>query len=150
VPGALPPVIGWTAARGWDDPAGGLALFLILFVWQLPHFFAIAWMYRDDYARGGLRMLPILDPTGKTTAAAMVLTCAGLIAVGLAPALVGMAGPLYTTGAAMLGAMFLARTLMFRERRTDANARDVLRASLLHLPGTLGLLLIDRLVRFGG
>src|SRR5205085_7119965 len=92
IPGALPPVIGWTAARGWDAPGGAAGLFLILFLWQIPHFLAIAWMYRDDYARGGLRMLPIADPSGGRTAAVMALTGAALIPASLLQAPPGGAG----------------------------------------------------------
>jgi protoheme IX farnesyltransferase len=146
VPGALPPVIGWCAARGWDDPAGAAGLFLILFVWQLPHFLAIAWMYRDDYARGGLRMLPITDPAGGRTAVAMVATCAALIPAGLACVALGVAGPLSVVGCAVLGALFLREALRFSRTRTDRQARRVLRASLLYLPGALGMLLLDGLL----
>jgi protoheme IX farnesyltransferase len=146
VPGALPPVIGWCAARGWDAPAGAASLFLVLFLWQLPHFLAIAWMYRADYERGGMRMLPIADPTGDRTAAAMVVTAALLVPAGLWPTLAGIAGAAYTAGAAVLGVMFAVQAMLFRECRTDRNARKVLRASLLYLPGVLGLLLLDGLL----
>ncbi len=141
VPGALPPVIGWCAARGTDSPGGALVLFLILFVWQLPHFFAIAWMYREDYARAGYRMLPCTDPTGSRTALAMVLTAAALIPVGWLTLTVG--GWLSAIGATLLGIMFLRQTLIFARVRTDRQARRVLRASILYLPGVFGLLLID-------
>ncbi|MDB5307757.1 MAG: ctaB1 [Gemmataceae bacterium] len=143
VPGALPPVIGWCAARGWDGMPGAAALFLIIFLWQLPHFLAIAWMYRDDYARGGLRMLPITDPAGGRTAAVMIATCAALIPVGLVAVWLGVAGPLSAVGCAVLGALFLREAVRFNRTRTDRQARRVLRASLLYLPGALGLLLIE-------
>ena len=146
VPGALPPVIGWCAVRGWDGAAEVAGLFLILFFWQLPHFLAIAWMYRDDYARGGLRMLPIIDPSGGRTAWAMVVTAALLIAACLVPVFVGMAGAVYAAGAVLLGLMFVWRGEQFRRDRTDRRARRVLRASLLYLPGVLGLLMIDALL----
>ena len=145
VPGALPPVIGWCAARGWDAPGGAAALFLVIFVWQIPHFLAIAWMYRDDYARGGLRMLPIADPTGGRTAAVMVATCVALIPAGLVGVGLGIGGPLAVVGCAVPGVFFLREALRFGRTRTDRQARRVLRASLLYLPAALGLLLIDGL-----
>ena len=146
VPGALPPVIGWCAVRGYSGAAGAAALFLILFFWQLPHFLAIAWMYRDDYARGGLRMLPIVDATGRKTAWVMIVTALMLTAASLLPLVIGMAGPVYAVGAVLLGLMFVWRGVEFQRDRTDRRARRVLRASLLYLPGVLGLLMIDALL----
>ncbi|MFO0798057.1 MAG: heme o synthase [Gemmataceae bacterium] len=146
VPGALPPVIGWAAACGWEKPGGAFALFWVIFVWQLPHFFAIAWMYRDDYARGGLRMLPHIDPTGSKTAWAMVLTCVALIPVGWVSMALGAAGWLSVVGCAVLGLLFLREAVEFARRRTDRQARRVLRASLLYLPGALGLVLLDNVI----
>lgn len=146
VPGALPPVIGWAAARGWDSPWGGFTLFLVIFVWQLPHFLAIAWMYRADYARGGLRMLPGIDPAGGKTAAVMVLTCAALVPIGLLPLWLGIGGWPTAIGAAVSGLLFLRQTVRFARTRTDGQARKVLRASLLYLPAVLGLLLLDGLL----
>jgi len=146
VPGALPPVIGWCAARGWDGAGGATALFLLLFVWQLPHFLAIAWMYRNDYAGAGLQMLPGTDPTGKRTAVVMVVTAAALIPVGFFAVWVGLAGWLYAVGATLLGIMFVRKTLGFARDRSDRQARRVLRASLVYLPGVLVLLLIDALL----
>ncbi len=146
VPGALPPVIGWCAARGWDEAGGATALFLLLFVWQLPHFLAIAWMYRADYAGAGLQMLPGTDSTGKRTAWVMVLTAAALIPVGFVAVWVGLAGWLYAVGATLLGVMFVRKTLGFARDRNDRQARRVLRASLVYLPGVLVLLLIDALL----
>ena len=146
VPGALPPVIGWCAARGWDGLPAALALFLVIFVWQLPHFLAIAWMYRDDYARGGLRMLPHVDPTGGKTAAVMIATCAALVPLGLVCLLLGVGGWASVVGCAVLGGLFLREAVRFNRTRTDRQARAVLRASLLYLPGALGLLLLDGLL----
>jgi protoheme IX farnesyltransferase len=143
IPGALPPVIGWTAVRG-EVGVEALALFAILFLWQLPHFLAIAWIYRDDYARAGYRMLPVIDSTGTRTARGMAGYCVLLIAASLAPAVLGSAHGLYLAGALQLGLGFLARALAFGADRSDAKARKVLRASLLYLPGLLGLLLLDR------
>ncbi|MBA4187891.1 MAG: protoheme IX farnesyltransferase [Planctomycetaceae bacterium] len=146
VPGALPPVIGWCAAQGWDGAGGATALFLILFVWQLPHFLAIAWMYRADYAGAGLQMLPGTDSTGKRTAVVMVVTAAALIPVAFVAVWVGMAGWVYAVGATLLGVMFVRKTLDFARDRSDRQARRVLRASLVYLPGVLALLLIDALL----
>jgi protoheme IX farnesyltransferase len=146
VPGALPPVIGWCAARGWEDVGGATALFLVLFVWQLPHFLAIAWMYRNDYAGAGLKMLPGTDPTGKRTAIVMVTTAAALIPVGFVALWVGLAGGVYAAGATLLGIQFLRKTLGFARDRSDRQAKRVLRASLLYLPGVFALLLLDSLL----
>jgi protoheme IX farnesyltransferase len=141
VPGALPPVIGWTAVRGTLAPEAGL-LFAILFLWQVPHFLAIAWIYRDEYARAGLCMLPVVDPAGKITGRQMVLYCLALVLVSLLPVLAGYAGPVYFAGAALLGLVFLRATLGFLADVSNARARRVLRASLLYLPLLLALLLV--------
>jgi protoheme IX farnesyltransferase len=146
VPGALPPVIGYAAMAGRLD-LGALALFLIVFVWQIPHFFAIAWMYRHQYARAGLRMLPVVDPTGRRTAVQMILFCVLLILVGLLPVYLDAAGWLYAIGSVVLGLGFLYSACRFSQRRDDARARRVLRASLIYLPGLLILLIIDAACR---
>ncbi len=146
VPGALPPVIGWTAVRGGVDAAAG-ALFLILFLWQLPHFLAIAWMYRDDYARAGLVMLPVVDPAGRRTARQMTGSCLALLAVSLVPVATSSCGPVYAAGALTLGLGFLAATVGFARTRSEADARRVLRASLVYLPVLLALLLLDGTLR---
>jgi protoheme IX farnesyltransferase len=142
VPGALPPVIGWCAARGWGGAASAAGLFAVLFLWQLPHFMAIAWMYRADYAAGGLRMLPGIDPAGRRTAAATVLTAATLVPAGVVAAL-SVGGWLSAVGAALAGLFFLGRSVGFARERTDRQARRVLRASLVYLPCVFGLLLAD-------
>jgi protoheme IX farnesyltransferase len=141
IPGALPPVIGWTAARG-DLTGEAVGLFLILFVWQVPHFLAIAWIYRADYARAGLRMLPGKDPDGRLTGRYMTTYCLTLILVSLAPVLNGRAGPLYLVAALALGGYFLATALAFVREASVPQARRVLRASLLYLPALFALLLI--------
>ena len=143
VPGALPPVIGWCAARGWDGAGGASSLFLVLFVWQVPHFLAIAWMYRDEYARAGLRMLPGTDPTGWRTATVMVGSAGGLILASLTPVAAGVAGWVFAVGAVALGVGFLGRTVEFARDRTDRRARRVLRSSLVYLTGVFALLLVD-------
>jgi heme o synthase len=142
VPGALPPVIGWVAARGALDLEAG-ALFLILFLWQVPHFLAIAWIYREDYARAGLRMLPALDRTGGLTGCTMVTYCLTLIPVSVLPALLGGAGWTYVLGATGLGLGFLGCALGFLHTTSLPQARWVVRASLLYLPLLLALLLLD-------
>ncbi len=146
VPGALPPVIGWAAARGTLDADIG-AVFLILFLWQVPHFLAIAWIYRDDYGRAGLRMLPVGDPLGNRTARHMVGFCAALVLASLLPVLLRLAGPVYLVGALLLGLLFLRATLRFWLERTAVQARGVLRASLLYLPLLLALLLLEGVLR---
>jgi protoheme IX farnesyltransferase len=143
VPGALPPVIGWVAVRGRLD-SGALLLFLILFVWQVPHFLAIAWMYRDDYARAGLKMLSVGDRKAARTAHQMLLYGLALVPVSLAPAQIGMGGPVYAIGAAVLGCYFLWPIARFQGDRSTPAARRVLRASLVYLPGVYGLLLIAK------
>jgi protoheme IX farnesyltransferase len=146
VPGALPPLIGWTAMRGsLDVEAAGL--FLIVFFWQVPHFMAIAWIHREDYARGGFRMLPVVDPRGVATGRNMAVYCLALIPASLLPALGGHVGLIYAVGALLLGLAFFACTLGFLRSATTANARRVLRGSLLYLPAVLALLLIDGLAQ---
>ena len=142
VPGALPPLIGWCAARG-SITLEGASLFAILFVWQLPHFFAIAWLYRDDYAAGGMRMLPAVDPDGRLTAQAMIGLCVLLIPISMGPALLQMTGQLFLVSSVFLSVYFLVCAMDFRRNRTRENARHVLRASLYYLGGLMLLLLID-------
>lgn len=142
VPGALPPVIGWTAVRGDFGPEAW-ALFAILYLWQVPHFLAIAWIYRADYGRAGLRMLPVLDRTGALTGRNMVVYCLVLIPASFAPVLQGTAGTAYFIGATLLGGAFLGCAAGFARSPSDARARRVLRASLLYLPGLLLLLLLN-------
>lgn len=142
IPGAMPPVIGWTAVRG-DLDIDVFALFLVVFVWQVPHFLAIAWIYRDDYARAGLQMLPVVDHAGGLTARQMVGYCVVLLPVSLMPVVLGMAGPLYLAGAIALGTYFLAATLGFHHQRSVSAARQVMRASLVYLPALFALLLVD-------
>jgi protoheme IX farnesyltransferase len=142
VPGALPPVIGWVAVRGRVD-AGALVLFLIVFLWQVPHFLAIAWMYRDQYARAGLRVLPAADPRGTRTARQMVLYALVLVPVSLTPALLGMTGPAGAAVALALGGLFVFTALRFAADRTDARSRTVLRMSLIYLPVLLLALVLS-------
>jgi protoheme IX farnesyltransferase len=142
VPGALPPLIGWAAIRGpWSFEA--LSLFLIVFFWQLPHFYAIAWIYRADYAAAGYRMISTVDEANRKTARGMVGYCAILVLVSLIPWLAGMAGMIYALGAVILGLGFLASTAAFAVRISEFQARRVLRASLVYLPAVFGLLVLD-------
>jgi len=142
VPGALPPVIGWCAAGGPFDAEAG-ALFLILFMWQLPHFLAIAWLYRADYAAGGQRMLPVVDPEGRWTGRVMVATCLLLLPIGFGPFLAGTVGKLFLTGGLLLGVWFVRSTLRFAAEVSDIGARRVLKRSLVYLAGVYALLLAD-------
>jgi protoheme IX farnesyltransferase len=146
VPGALPPVIGWTAVRGTLEPEA-LILFAILFLWQLPHFLAIAWIYRDDYTRAGLQMLPVVDPDGRRTARHMVGFCLALLVASVLPAVTGSLGLLYLSGALVLGLGLFGTTIRFARTHSEADARRVLWASLVYLPVLLALLLLDGTLR---
>ena len=143
IPGALPPVIGWAAGGGSIGPAA-LALFAIGFCWQLPHFLAIAWIYREDYARAGFPMLPVLEPDGRSTARQAVAYGAALVPASLAPAALGMAGTLYAIGALLLGVFFLALAVRFSMARTVPNARALFFGSLLYLPALWALMIANR------
>ena len=143
IPGAIPPLMGWTAATG-EVSAAGWSLFAILFVWQLPHFMAIAWLYREDYARGGFKMLPIIDPDGRKTAAQAVCHAIGLIPVSLFPSLLGVTGVVYFGGALVLGVAFLIFAIQFSRGLTPERARHLFIASIVYLPVLLGLLVIDK------
>lgn len=143
IPGALPPVIGWTAATG-EVTAGALALFAILFVWQLPHFYSIAWLHRDDYARGGMVMLPIVDhKDGRLTGRATVGTCVLLLFTTIAPFSTHVGGWVYLLGAMPLAVWFLMRAIRFARTPDSVTARGVLRGSLVYLCGVMALLVLD-------
>lgn len=142
IPGALPPLMGWTAARGEIGP-GGLALLGILFLWQIPHFMAIAWLYREQYARAGFRMMPVVDPEGRATGWSALICSGLLLVVSLVPAITGLAGMLYAVAAAALGGVFLWATIRFTWNLDRSNARLVFFASILYLPLLLGLLMFD-------
>lgn len=143
IPGAIPPVMGWTAVAGTMGlPAG--VLFAILFLWQLPHFLAIAWIFRDDYRLGGFPMLPVVDPDGEATGRQVALYCAALVPVSLIPTFLGLTGPIYFFGALLLGLGFLASGLMMAMHRRGKEARHVLLASVTYLPLLLALLVVDR------
>jgi protoheme IX farnesyltransferase len=135
--------MGWTAATG-ELGAGGWVLFTILFFWQLPHFMAIAWMYRDDYARGGFRMLPVVDPAGRRTGMAAVRHTVALMGFSLAPVAMGLAGRWYAGIALAMGLAFLACAVVFAARLTRDSARRLFLASILYLPVLLSVLVADR------
>jgi heme o synthase len=143
VPGALPPVTGWVAARD-DAGAGAWILFGILFLWQLPHTLAIARLYRDDYARAGVRLLPVIDPQGTSTERQIVTGCLALLGVSLLPTLIGLAGGVYFAGALALGLGFVVLGASQALAPSLAGARRVLFASLLYLPALLTLLALDK------
>jgi protoheme IX farnesyltransferase len=143
IPGALPPLGGYTAAAGALG-LPGLALFAILFVWQLPHFFAIGWRHRVDYAKAGVVILPVIDPTGRSTARQTLLWTAVLLPVSLLPSLVGTAGFAYAFGAFAMTLLFLASSLRFARDISDGRARSLFLASIGWLPAILVLLVLDR------
>jgi protoheme IX farnesyltransferase len=143
IPGALPPLGGWTAARG-ELSLEGWVLFAILFLWQLPHFLAIAWIYREDYRRGGLPMLTVVDPDGNSAGRQIISNCLALLPVSLLPTILGMAGRLYFVGALALSLFFLGCGIAVMRYRTNADVRRLLRASLVYLPVLLALMALDK------
>ena len=133
VPGALPPLIGWTASHGTLS-RGGLALFAIVFLWQIPHFMAIAWLYRGDYGRAGFPMLPVIEPDGRRTGRQAVLYAAALVPASLVPALVGVSGWMSSAIAVPLGFALLWLALRFATTRSDRSARQLFLGSIVYLP----------------
>jgi protoheme IX farnesyltransferase len=142
IPGALPPMIGWAAATG-SLSLGSWVLFAIVFLWQMPHFLAIAWLCREDYARAGLPMLPVVEPDGRSTSQQVVLYATVLVPVSLVPTLIGLSGRFYFAGAALLGLAFLGLALQFARQRDKATARRLFLGSISYLPLLLGLLLAN-------
>jgi len=145
-PGAVPPMIGWAAATGSLD-RGAWALFAILFLWQFPHFHAIAWMYRDDYSRAGILMLPVVDRDGTRTFRQIILTAIGLIGIGLLPSLLGLAGVLYFFGALVVSTGLLQVCLWAASSKSNARAKWLMHATVLHIPLLLGLMMYDKVSR---
>jgi protoheme IX farnesyltransferase len=143
IPGALPPVIGWAAARG-SLSQGAWVLFGIVFLWQLPHFLAIAWMYREDYAAAGFPMLPVIEPDGRSTGRQAIGYGAALLPLSLAPTLIGMTGAVYFGGALILTLLFLAAAIRFGMTRAVIDARRLFFASILYLPLLWILMIADR------
>jgi protoheme IX farnesyltransferase len=142
IPGAMPPLIGYAAACGtltW----GAWVLYAILFLWQFPHFYAIAWMYRDDYAQAGIKMLPVVEPSHESTARRMFWFSLALVPISLLPKYLNMAGNFYFVGALALGLYFLYASVRVMNDRTVVRARQVLLASVVYLPLLYGLLVLD-------
>lgn len=145
-PGAIPPMIGWVAATGSLD-RGAWLLFGILFLWQFPHFHAIAWMYREDYARAGILMLPVVDPQGTRTFRQIILYAVALVGVSLLPAMMGLAGILYFFGALVTSTALVQVCLWAASNRTNARAKWLMHATVLHIPVLLGLMVVDKIPR---
>lgn len=143
-PGAIPPMIGWAAATGSLD-RGAWLLFAILFLWQFPHFHAIAWMYREDYARAGVQMLPVVDREGKRTFRQIILTAVALVAVSLLPAVTGLAGVRYFFGALVVSTALVQVCLWAARAKTNARAKWLMHATVLHMPLLLGLMIYDKI-----
>ncbi len=144
IPGALPPLMGWVAARN-ELSGEGWALFAILAFWQLPHFLAIAWIYRDEYAKAGFKMLPIIDPQGHRTGRQAVSHTLGLLPVSLCPFLFKLTGPVYLAGALALGLVFLWFAIQFSRQLTVQRARQLFYVSILYLPLLLVLMVLDKI-----
>ena len=145
-PGAIPPLIGWAAAQGSLTTAAWV-LYGILFLWQFPHFFAIAWLYRDDYERAGIAMLPVVEPDGKSTARQILIFCSALLPVSLLPTWLGVTGTAYLIGALILGAGYLYYAVRAAMEKSKREARRLLLASVIYLPLVYGLMLLDKTVR---
>ena len=144
IPGALPPMGGWAAATGVVSREAWV-LFLILFLWQIPHFLALAWMLKDDYARGGFRMLTVVDPEGRSTGLHIALSAAALVPVSLVPTLMGMTGAVYFFGALALGLLYAAAGIRVARKPGTQKARWLFVISIAYLPALLALMMIDRL-----
>ena len=142
IPGAMPPLMGWTAAAN-EVTLGGWALFVMLFLWQFPHFLAIAWMYKEQYAKAGILMLPVVEPAGKITARQIVLFAIMLVPASLAPFFLGFAGVVYLVGATILGGWFLIESIRAARAKSVEKARRLLLVSVLYLPLIFGLLVLD-------
>jgi protoheme IX farnesyltransferase len=145
-PGAVPPLIGWAAATGSLD-RGAWLLFGILFLWQFPHFYAICWMYREDYARAGILMLPVVDREGKRTFRQIILYAIALVGVSLLPAVLGLAGVVYFFGALVVCTALVQVCLWAASNKTNMRAKWLMHATVLHIPVLLGLMIYDKLPR---
>lgn len=145
-PGAIPPMIGWAAATGTLDK-GAWLLFAILFFWQFPHFHAISWIYREDYARAGIKMLPVVDRDGSRTFRQIVLAAGILVGVSLLPAIVGLAGVKYFFGALVVSTALVQVCLWAASAKTNVRAKWLMHATVLHIPLLLGLMVLDKLPR---
>jgi heme o synthase len=145
-PGAAPPMIGWVAASGSLD-VGAWLLFAILFLWQFPHFHAISWMYREDYARAGIQMLPVVDRDGKRTFRQILFTAVLLIGVSLLPTALGLAGKVYLLGALVLCVLLLQVCLWAASNKSNARAKWLMHATVLHIPLLFALMVFDKVPR---
>lgn len=143
IPGAIPPLIGWAAVSG-ELPMGAWSLFFILFFWQMPHFLALGWMYRKDYARAGYKLLTVLDPSGEVTSRQILIYCIALVPAAVMPMAVGVLGPIYFGGALILSLGFLWLAILLYRERTNPNARKLFFASLIYLSVLVGLMILDR------
>jgi protoheme IX farnesyltransferase len=143
-PGAIPPMIGWAAATGSLD-RGAWLLFAILFFWQFPHFYAISWMYREDYARAGILMLPVVDREGSRTFRQIILAAAALVGVSLLPTILGLTGVLYFFGALVTSLAMVQVCLWAASARTNVRAKWLMHATVLHIPVLLGLMIYDKI-----
>jgi len=144
IPGALPPVGGWAAASG-HVPLSAWSLFLIVFLWQIPHFLALAWLLREDYMRGGFRMLTVGDTTGVVTGRHIAISALALVPVSLAPSIIGISGATYFLGAFLLSAAYAAVSVWAAQRLSAMRARWLFLASVIYLPALLVVMLVDRL-----
>jgi protoheme IX farnesyltransferase len=142
IPGALPPLGGWAAVTD-SLPLLAWVLFFIVFLWQHPHFYAIAWMYREDYAKAGLKMLPVVEPSGESTFRQIILFTVALIVVSLLPVYLGVSGEIYLVGAVVSGAFYLLSGVKLAQAKSIAAARGVLRTSIWYLPVVLALIALD-------
>jgi protoheme IX farnesyltransferase len=145
-PGAIPPMIGWVAASGHLDK-GAWLLFLILFFWQFPHFHAISWIYREDYARAGIQMLPVVDRDGTRTFRQIIITAGMLVGVSVLPAVMGLAGVLYFFGALVLSTALVQVCLWAAAEKSNVRAKWLMHATIIHIPILLGLMIYDKIPR---
>ena len=144
IPGALPPLMGWTSASN-EITLGAWILFAMLFLWQFPHFLAIAWMYREQYAKAGILMLPVIEPEGKITAKQIVIFTILLLPISLAPFFIGLAGWIYLVGASLLGMWFLSASIGAARAKTNEKARKLLLVSVIYLPLVFLLMVFNKI-----
>jgi protoheme IX farnesyltransferase len=142
IPGALPPMGGWAAATG-ELSLGAWVLFAILFIWQHPHFYSIAWMLKDEYRKAGFKMLPVVDPSGTSTFGQIIIFSILLLPISLLPCTIGLSGPIYFYGALMIGAALLFVSLMLSQSRSLTDAKYLLKATVLYLPVLFILIVVD-------
>ena len=145
VPGALPPLIGWVASHGQPVASAAPRCSLIVFLWQIPHFMAIAWLYRDDYGKAGFPMLPVIEPDGRRTGRQAVAYAAALVPASLVPTLVGLSGPVYAGVALVLGAALVWLSVRFAATRSDSSARWLFLSSIAYLPIIWIVMIADKL-----